>query len=36
VHACLDLDGVDQAVIAAIAVGTMPQQHDMVPRHAEI
>jgi SagB-type dehydrogenase family enzyme len=36
VHACLELDGVDHAVIAAVAVGTMPEQLDVVPRHAEL
>jgi SagB-type dehydrogenase family enzyme len=36
VHACLELDGVDHAVIAAMAVGTMPPQPDVVPRYAEL
>jgi SagB-type dehydrogenase family enzyme len=36
VHACLELDGVDHAVIAAVAVGTMPRQPDVVPRYAEL
>ncbi len=36
VHGCLELDGVDHAVIAAVAVGSMPDQPDAVPRHAEL
>jgi SagB-type dehydrogenase family enzyme len=34
VHACLDLDGVDHAVISAVAVGAAPQEQEVEARHA--
>jgi len=36
VHACLQIDGVDHAVITAIAVGALSAQEGVDPRHAEL
>jgi SagB-type dehydrogenase family enzyme len=33
VHACLELDGVDHAVVTAIAVGTAPRQQEVEAHH---
>jgi SagB-type dehydrogenase family enzyme len=36
IHSCLELDGVDHAVITAIAVGAPSAQPEAEPRHVEL
>jgi SagB-type dehydrogenase family enzyme len=36
VHACLEIDGVEHAVITAIAVGPLSAQGEVDPRHVEV